>query len=86
MAESEEMRVTELTEEELRGKAEVFANELVALLNQARDDGLMVSLDTNEYDCHSVGYPITAKGPSVWIHVVRGDHGSGPYEVERGRT
>ena len=78
--------MSELTEEERATKAAKFATDLAALLNQARRDGLLVSLDTNEYDSHSVGYPTAGGKMSTWITVERvysDDERNGTYEVRR---
>lgn len=76
--------MSELTEEERSVKAVKFATDLAAMLNQAKRDGLLVSLDTNEYDEHSVGYPSAGGKMSTWIAVRRGgEDGSGEYEVMR---
>lgn len=77
--------MSELTEEEKRNKAMLLAAQLAVMLNQADADGLLVNLDTNEFDFHSVGYAIAGGKMSSWITVRRsGKGGGGPYEVVDG--
>jgi hypothetical protein len=69
-------------EREYAVNAETVARALAALLNEARNLGLSVSLDSNEYDIHTVWYGQGLPFSGQW-DVSRSGDGSGPYVAER---